>query len=139
MTWRTLFRWALPTAALALVVGACGDNGVEVPVPGTLTVALTSTATDGAILLTLTGPDLPQPQRANPSFKLYWRLVSSSEMRVMVFGTLSDGPLFTLAVSDVKYTTGYKGTVLQVADRSDALRSDLSGYSLALSTGQAAP
>lgn len=140
MTRRTLFRSALPAAALILAIGACSDdNGAGVPVPGTLTVSLTSPATDGAILLTLTGPQLTTPQSANPSFKLYWRLVSSTEMRVMVFGTLATGPLLSVSIPDIAHAAGYKGTVLQVADRDDALRNGLSGYGITVSTGQAAP
>lgn len=115
--------------AAAIGMGACGD-GPSGPTPGTATVSLTSPATDGGMLLTLTGSGLTEPKAANPSFTVYWRLVSATELRVAVFGAITAGPLFTVDVLDVSSVGAYQGTVLQVADRSDQLRTDLSAYSL---------
>lgn len=133
MTWRLLLRSTMACAAIAMMAGACSDDA---PRPGTLTVSLTSTVTDGAILLSVTGPELQVPQPSNPSFTLYWRQVSTTELRVAVFGPVANGPLFTLPVTDVRQATGYAGVVHEVAARNDALRDDLSGYAIAVTGGE---
>jgi hypothetical protein len=127
---RTFFS-VLTVCCLAAAIGvsACGDGPSE-PTPGIATVSLTSPATDGAILLTVSGSGLTEPKPSNPSLRIYWRLVSPTEMRMAVFGAIAAGPLFTIDVLDVGSVKAYQGTVLQVADRNDQLRADLSGYSL---------
>lgn len=133
MTTRLSLRSALTVAVLALAAAACGDSTSSTP--RTLTVSLASATTDGAVLLTLSGPELPAPQPANPSYRVFWRLASSGEMRVMVFGALAEGPLFTMVVPGGR-ASDYAGSVLQVADRSDALRSSVSGYQIAISAAE---
>jgi hypothetical protein len=115
-------------AGLALV--ACSESGPEIPVEGTAVVSLTSNATDGAILLRVTGPGFETPQAAGSGSVLHWRQVSESEIVVAVFGAIGNGALFRVAIPDVRKVGQYVGSVLQVADRNDDLRSELSGYRL---------
>ena len=127
-------------AALLAVVApilACGDgsgvtestaNGVR-PV----TVSLTTPASDdGAVLLSLHGGGITNPQAATSSYRVYFRLVSETEVRVAVFGNLTAGPLFTVQVPDPRQLAGYSAAVREVANRSNELRGSLAGYEATL-------
>lgn len=115
-------------AALAVLGVACGDDA---PVPGTLTISLvTPNADDGAILLNLGGPGLTTPQSASSSYILFSRLESSVQLRIAIVGNLTAGPLFTLSVSDVRDLSAFSSSVIEVATRSDELRSSVTGYDL---------
>lgn len=131
-------------AVLAMVViGAagvsCGDRAPTPPVtppppPAPVTRAVVSLATpnadDGALILTLRGPNATAIELTNPSHVLYSRSASSSELRLAIVGDLTAGPLLRFTLSGGQSLAAYTATVDQVASRSDLLRSSTSGYAL---------
>jgi len=130
MTITRIFRTVLSLAAL---IGglACGSDSGTNPGPGTATVSLTTpNADDGAVLVTLTGPGVSNPQPGSSAYRLYFRVVSADELRVMVVGDLSAGVLLTLGVGEVTSIGQYSGTFVEVASQTDVLRATLTGYSL---------
>src|SRR5262245_47962004 len=122
-----------PVAVVALTVLA-GCSGDSTPTPGTVTVSLNSpNADDGAVLVTLTGPGIRDAVPANSAYKIYWRAVSATELRLLVVGNLSDGTLATVTVDDTRHVDQYQGTLLEAVSRTDAVRASLSGYSIQIS------
>ncbi len=136
-------RWhpiAAATVALAVSV-ACGDgDGVTdvpvpaVPVPGTLVLSLTSpNSDDGAILLSISGGGITAPTVASTSHVLFSRLTGTTSINAVVVGNITAGPLLRFDVPDVGGASAYTGTITEVADRANALRTTLTGYSLEIS------
>ena len=122
---------------IALGLGAllgglgCGNDTSTNPTPGRATVSLaTPNVDDGAVQVTLTGPGLANPLAATSAYRLYFRLASADELRVMVVGDLSAGVLLTVGVGEVNHIGKYAGTVVQAASRTDQLRTTLTGYGL---------
>jgi hypothetical protein len=125
----------MTVAGLALAVAlACGGDGGATgpagPTAGVLTVRLTTPNTDdGAILLTMSGPGMTQLAAADAS--LYFRQAQTGTTATAVLvGDVQGGSLLTFHVPDVDAAGSYSATIQQVADRGDALRGSLSGYSL---------
>jgi len=78
--------------AIALVSLANCKAEPTGPAAGTLVVSLAGPNTDdGAALFTLTGPGIRDAQSANSAYRVYWRLVSATELRLLVVGNLSSG------------------------------------------------
>lgn len=134
---------ALRTLALGLAVAAvglsCGDRTTEPPIsspppPPPVTNAVVSLATpnadDGALILTLRGPNATAIQLTNSGHILYSRAASSSELRVTIVGDLMAGSLVTFTLASGQSLASYSAAVDQVASRSDVLRSSTSGYAL---------
>ena len=129
---QSITLWAL-TCLVAAV--ACKDSPVEPPLPGTALVTLTTGDTsDGALILTLTGPGLGNVRTANTNYQLSWRLVSATELRVIVVGDLFSGPILTVDASDLRRISEYTGAVLEVADRDGQLRASTVGRTLSFSS-----
>ncbi|MCH7874738.1 MAG: hypothetical protein IH965_05510 [Gemmatimonadetes bacterium] len=126
-------RLLTATAAICVLIGAgisCGDS-TEPPVAGAVTVSLVTPNTDdGAVAVTITGPGLNALVSVTTSYEVFWRLVSETEVRALVFGNLTAGPLVTVNVSDLNQLASIAGAVTEVAQRNDELRSDLSGYAI---------
>jgi hypothetical protein len=125
------------TAAVGVIVAgalACGDEtdiGGPSSNEGPVTVSLaTPNLSDGAVLISITGPGLLEARPANSTYRVYWRLASASEMRVLVLGNIAEGPLCTVRVPDARSASGYSGSILQVADRANELRTSTDDYSL---------
>ena len=131
---RTARRIGLGLSFTALAIGlGCGGDGSTGPQAGTAKVALvTPNSDDGAVLLTLTGPGLSNVQPTNPSYVMYVRSASASEVRVILVGNLIAGPVLTVDVDDVGKLGQYHGTVVDAASRSDAARGSTSGYGVTL-------
>ena len=127
----------LVAAAFMLGAAACRD-AVQAPQPGSVVASLTTPARDdGAVLAVLTGTSFGEVIPAEPSYRVYWRLASPTEIRVVVLGNIVAGPLFSVNVPDVRQTAALHASVADVAGRGDTARTALSGYSLTLATGQA--
>jgi hypothetical protein len=111
-------------AALLLLLGtAACEDGVAPPEPGTALVNLGTTATDaGAVLITMTGPGITNIKPANSSYEVFWRLASDTEMRILVVGAITPGPLLTAEVSDVGRLDSYMTELVEVAGRDGALK-----------------
>ncbi len=136
---RQIFVWAF--TLLLGAAAACGDSDpVEPPpappIPGLMVVSLSTPAQDdGAALFTITGPGLSIVQTANANYHLAWRLVSGSEVRILVVGDITSGPVVTMQVGDVRRLGEYAGTIIEVADRTGALRGSVSDRILSFDTG----
>ena len=126
---------ALKFAALLLALGtAACEDGVAPPEPGTALINLVTQATDaGAVLITLTGPGITEVRPANSGYEVFWRLASETEMRIIVLGSITSGPLLTAQVADVGRLESYTSTLVEIAGRDGAIRAQESGYALALS------
>jgi len=119
---------AIALLASALLVG-CNDSVAGPAGPGTVTVALTSAVTDGAIFLRVTGPGFESgPAAGKPGLLVYSRQVSDSELAVAVFGSITSGALFRVDIPESRKVESYSATIVQVADRENDLRGDLSSY-----------
>jgi len=111
-------------AALVLLLGnAACEDGVAPPEPGTALINLSTVATDaGAVLLTLTGPGITDVRPANSSYEVFWRLASENEMRVIVVGSITPGPLLTANVADVGRISSYTSSLVEVAGRDGGIK-----------------
>jgi hypothetical protein len=117
--------------ASALMV-ACGD-GTGPAGSAAATVTLSSSATDGAILLRVTGPGFDDaPEAVSQGQRLYSRQISDSELVVAEFGPIANGPLFTVRIPNGSRMGSYSVTVIQVSDPTNELRDDLSKYQVAI-------
>ena len=121
-------------AALVLLAASSCDRGPSGPVAGTLKVKITmpqgSSGNDGAILFTVTGPAVPASAAAGAGFQAYSQPLTQTTKHV-VTGTLATGAtILTFAVDDVRQS--YTATIQQVAATNYALRTALTGYSLAV-------
>ena len=126
----TPLRWTRFGLGLVLLGAglACG-GGSTGPKAGTATVSLvTPNADDGAVLVTLTGPGLANPQSASSSYHVYWRAVSPGEVRAIVVGNLTAGAVLTVSIDDVGKVGQYAGTVVEAASRNDLVRTSVTGY-----------
>jgi hypothetical protein len=127
--------------AAAVVLAAACDKGTgpvqPPPPPPQATNAVVSLATpsgnDGALLVTLSGPDLAMIQPADSHYVLYSRMASGQEARVIVIGDLKPGPLLTLKFSAPQQLSAYSGVIQQVATRGDSILDGTSGYELSVS------
>ena len=106
-----------------------GNGG---PTAGTLTVSLaTPGSDDGAILFTVTGPDMTQVAATDAS--LYFRhTLDGASVTAVLVGDLAAGPILTFRVPDVAAVGSYSAAIEQVADRESELRTSLTGYGLAV-------
>jgi hypothetical protein len=121
-------------AAVTLVGLADCKSNTSPPTPGTVTVSFHSPNTDdGAALFTLTGPGIQDAQAASSTYKVYWRVVSATEVRFLVVGDLTNGVVATMTIDDLNKVKEYAGTFIEVASRTDAVRASVSGYSLSIS------
>lgn len=126
----TPLRWIRIGFSLAILGASIGCGGGSTgPKTGTATVSLiTPNTDDGAVLITLTGPGLANLQSGNSVYHVYSRVVSSGEVRALVVGDLTAGPLVTVTVDDVGKIAQYLGTVTDASARSDDTRPSLAGY-----------
>ena len=130
-TWKAACALLLCGSAIA-----CDDGLTGAPEPGTAVLSIDTPALDdAAILVRLTGPGLSNVQPVSSGDVLAWRLVSDTEISAVVVGSITSGPLLTLAVSDLRRLSEYAATTTQVADRSGEPRASLIGYSLSFSGG----
>ena len=128
----------LLAGAAALWIVGCGDGGGPIaPIPGTLTVSLTTpNADDRAIHLSIKGAaaadSVSNVQVATASLTVFSRDLDGNEAEAAVFGDLASGALVRFSVPDVNRASSYNATIVDVADASNEVRSSLSGYSLAV-------
>jgi hypothetical protein len=126
-------RLAFSVLALASLA-ACRDGTAPPPPsssPRLLTIALqTAHADDGALVITLRGPDVTDIRAASASYLAYTRSVAPDEARIVVLGDLSGGALLALEIGPGHQLADYTATVEDAATRADQLREDLAGYTL---------
>ena len=123
---RRLWWIALLGAALG-----CLDNGAT---PGTLQVKLTTpnARSDGAILLTVSGPATPRSASAAQGLHLFAEPLAAVN-RFAVTGALASGTIMTVEIPDVSRASAYTATIQQVAATNYQLRPSLAGYTLTVS------
>ena len=123
--------------ALLGMASACGEGATTPPVPSSPTALRIDLETphtdDGAVVVTLRGPDVSNLQAASPAYLAYSRVDSgTSEVRLIVVGDLKGGALATVSIAPGHQLSDYSATIQQVAARSDSLRADLSGYHMSI-------
>jgi len=134
----TRYHVALAAALVAVGLG-CGSNPVAVATPGPILASLATPHTDdGALLVAVTGPGITTVQAAGSGNVVFWRLVSPTEVRVLVVGDLGAGPLFTVDVPDPHQSGQYASAVLEVASRVDSIRPTTAGYAVTFAGAAAA-
>jgi hypothetical protein len=118
---------------LLAVTSACGEGTTPPPAPISTTALRLDLETphsdDGAVVLTLRGPDVSNLQAASPAYLAYSRSDSGARaVRLIIVGDLKGGGLGTVSVGPGHQLSDYSVTIDQVAARNDTLRADLSGY-----------
>ncbi|HET7296981.1 MAG TPA: hypothetical protein VFI66_07545 [Gemmatimonadales bacterium] len=116
-------------AGLALAgAGSCSDSSG--PVAGDLTVSLTTPnpGADAALLLTVSGPQALTSVTAPAGVRVFAQPLGTVT-RFALTGTLTNGAVLTIGVTNVAQVAQYTATIQGVAAPDFQLRS-LSGYSL---------
>lgn len=124
-------RWTGIGLCLTLLAAgvSCGDPATAPTQTGNVMVSLaTPDPDDGVVLVALFGPGFGSVYAANASYRVFTLAASPTEMRVLVVGDLAPGPLLSVNVDDPDRIGEYHGTVVQVAARSDELRTVLAEY-----------
>ncbi len=125
-------RWTtLLGVALALLAASCKEG----PVAGELSANLTTpNSDDGAVQFKATAAS-PQTitgvSSACSGCKLFITMVSDTEYRGVVTGSLASGTLFRVGVSDTKTPTTYSVQLVAISSRAFVLR-PTTGYSVTL-------
>ena len=136
-TQQVVFAIAVAIGTIAGISACSDDNGGGPSTPGTALVALASSATDdGAISLTITGSGISRVQAANSAQQVFWRLTSATEVRVIVVGSLSAGPLLVLDVADASMVPSFRVAPLEVSRSDGSLREGVAGYTLTVARSQ---
>ena len=128
---------ALLALASALACGNESAPATPMPTSGAAAASLvTPNADDGAILVSLTGPGITSVQSTSSAYFVQSRVVSASEVRLLVVGNVSAGVVATIVVPDVRRIGEYSGSVLEVASRGDQVRNSVAGYAIHLAVSQ---
>ncbi len=99
--------------------------------PGFVTVTLaTPNSNDGALLLTLSGGTMDSVQASAGT--IFFAPTGTNTFRVMVAGTIADGPVVRFWMPDRRNVAQYLATLEQAAVRSTFVQQDISGYSLSI-------
>lgn len=122
------------------IVSACADHSTsvttETPVT-TATVALVTPHTnDGAVFVTLHGPDIASVRSADPRYVVFTKTMSAQEARVIVLGNVVAGPLLTLSFASPQVPSGYTGTIQEIATRGDSVLASTDGYRVTIAPAQ---
>jgi hypothetical protein len=114
----------------ALLV-AC-TNAPTGPQPGTLKVTLQdpNAGTDGALLLTLSGPGSPTNVAGAPGDTVWGGPFTGTTIQLVITGQLANGVILTFDVPDVSVVSQYKAIASQAASTSDYSLRSLAGYLL---------
>jgi hypothetical protein len=133
-----MFRRRVAVLLLLGLAACSGDkgppSGPSRAQPGVLTLRLvTPHVDDAALLLALSGPG-PVSAVSAPAGAAYVMHARSTEAitRIAVFGALASGDVVRFSVPDVNRVASYQATVLEVADRTNALRGSTQGYTLSV-------
>lgn len=121
---RAVFVRSLAIIAAAFVAGSCGGDdgtGPAPPLPGPLTVTVSSTTGPGAaFLLTVSGEGISDPRAAAPGHQLYTNL-SGDTLTVAVIGSIAAGGLMRFDVPDVNRAGSYRVSLQEVAGSDNSL------------------
>lgn len=125
----------------AAAAAACGQGSTavtttETPITAATVALATPNGNDGAIVVTLNGPDVASVQAADSHYVVFTKLVSAQEARVIVIGNLVAGPLLTVRLTHPHALAAYSGSIQQVATRGDSIVANTGGYQLTVSAPQ---
>lgn len=123
--------WLAAALGLALIAGcSSGGNETSAPVPGTLTLTMsTVNSGDGALQIQVSGGPIDTVE-AQAGYVGYPYRVSTSSMRIIVAGTLVNGPVASIHVPDVHKASSYVATVTRGADNSTYLLRSGASYQI---------
>lgn len=120
---------------LALLAAALAMSCFDGPTAGEVTLSLTTPNTDDgalAFVVTIAAPnEITGASPACAGCEVFTTQVSATELRGIVTGDISAGPLVRLAVAQAGPNQAYRVQVLAVASRQFAERAP-SGYTLAV-------
>ncbi len=127
---------AVVLAAITLACsGDSGNGGTGVPQdvsdPGFVNVTLsTPNSNDGALLLRLSGGVIDSLTASSGS--IFFAATGTNAFRVMVAGTITDGPIVRFWMPDRRNVSQYVATLEQAAARSTYEQQSIGGYSLSI-------
>jgi hypothetical protein len=92
----------------------------------------TPNADDGAILFTLSGGPIDAPAATSSDHAFFSRETGAMSMTAVLVGDLTAGTVLEFDVPDGSSASDYTATIVEVADRQNALREELAGYELSV-------
>lgn len=127
-------RMAAGSLAAVLLAGVLSCSSGTGPVAGILTVSLRTpnAGADGAILLTVTGPQALTNVTAGAGLRAFAQPLST-DTKIALTGPLTSGVILSIGVADVAKAAQYHATVQGVAASADFQLRSLAGYSLSVS------
>jgi hypothetical protein len=128
------FPYRVAAAAIIAAMAGCNDGTkplVPTPPAGAVVSLITPRTDDGAVVVTLTGPQLSGIQMST-RYVVYSRLVNPQEARIIVIGDLVAGPLFRVTFASPPSLPAYSGFIEQVATRGDSILESTAGYQLSI-------
>ncbi len=122
----------------AITIACSGDSGnggtgppQDASTPGFVNVTLaTPNSNDGALLLTLSGGTIDS--LAASAGTIFFASTGTNTFRVMVAGTIGDGPVVRFWMPDRRNVAQYVATLEQAAARSSYVQQDIGAYSLSI-------
>jgi hypothetical protein len=123
---RGFLAWPLAITCSAVLAISCGGDGGEGtgpsgPVPGQLTVSISTTRNAGsAFLVTIRGDGMSSPTARSASHRLYTYL-SGDTLTAALIGEVSEGALLKFNVPDVNRASTYRVNLIQVAGADNEL------------------
>ncbi len=133
---RSIKSGAVVLAAITLACNGDSDNGgtgppLDVANPGFVNVTLsTPNSNDGAVLLRLSGGVIDSLTASSGS--IFFAATGTNTFRVMVAGTIADGPIVRFWMPDRRNVSQYVATLEQAAARSTYEQQSTGGYSLSI-------
>ena len=124
---------------IAAITIACGGDstpestgpGENTSNPGFVNVTLaTPNSNDGALLLTLSGGAMDSLTASVGT--IFFASTGTNTFRVMVAGTIGDGPVVRFWMPDRRNVAQYVATLEQAAVRSSYEQQDIGAYSLSI-------
>ena len=124
----------------AIAIACSGDSGngggtgpQDVATPGFVNVTLaTPNSNDGALLLTLSGGTIDSLAASAGGGTIFFASTGTNTFRVMVAGTIGDGPVVKFWMPDRRDVAQYLATLEQAAVRGSYEQQDIGGYSLSI-------
>ncbi len=117
--------WITAALGVALVAGcSSGGNDSSAPVPGTLTLTMSTVNTgDGALQIQVTGAPIDTIE-AQAGYVGYSYRTSANGFRIIVAGNIVPGPVATIQVPDIHKASSYVATMQKGANKTTyAIRS----------------
>ncbi len=132
---RPIKSGAVVLAAITLACGGDSNNGgtgpPDVSNPGFVNVTLsTPNSNDGALLLRLSGGTMDSLTASSGS--IFFAETGTNVFRVMVAGTIANGPIVRFWMPDRRNVSQYLATLEQAAARSTYEQQSIGGYSLSI-------